>query len=68
MKVDLHVSLDIDERRTVMIVRCGDEFLGQVQLPFTGVSMLMAREHRDALAGVFLASLTAAVIAQEKAR
>lgn len=66
MKIELHVTYEVAQRSAAtMIVEYNGETLGQVTLPFTERSDTITREGRDALAGVFLASLTAAFEAEK---
>jgi hypothetical protein len=63
MKIELHVTYEVALRSTATLTIESDdgEMLGQITLPYNERSEATIREGRDAYAGVFLASLTAAL-------
>jgi hypothetical protein len=62
--INLHVTLEWDsesQAMTISIVHDGKTLLGQLRLPLNrATSLLTLRENRDAIAGVFLASVDSA--------
>lgn len=62
MKIELKTLVEVTPDRLHMTVKLGDDTLGAITIPQGSPSWdVSARENRDALAAVFLSSITEAM-------